>query len=156
MSTHVTRGGGITGLTLVARIFNGDDLSQFLDFNDGVFKSAGHTTPTVTLPPIDAVNAPGVYGLAGGFDFSAITIPTATQSLLFRYDITAGGEVGDDVDTVELTDEVIRGAILNDATRFAGGDIDAAITSRESEVSAAARAATNTTEHGTTLTAIGL
>jgi len=124
ISTLVTRDGGIVGLTLVVRIFNGANLSQFLDFNDGVFKAGGHVTPTLALPAIDAVNAPGVYGLVGGFNLSAITVPPAAASLLVRYTITAGGESGDDVGVIVFS-EVVRDAILNDATPFAGADVAA-------------------------------
>jgi len=44
----------------------------------------------------------------------------------------------------------IRDEILTDATAFAGANIDAAISSRESEASAGSRAATNQSEHDAT------
>lgn len=100
----VTRDGGITGLTVVIKIFNGDDLTEFLDFNDGVFKAAGHTTPTQTLSEVDSTNAPGFYGVVGGYDLSAITVPAGASYLMVQYTITAGGETGDDWDTIQLTD----------------------------------------------------
>jgi hypothetical protein len=111
ISVLVTRDGGIAGLTVVARIFNGADLSQFLDFNDGVFKDAGHTTPTLALPAIQATEAPGVYAVDGGFDLSAITVPAAASSLLVRYTITAGGESGDDLDVIQFATETIAAEV---------------------------------------------
>lgn len=176
LSVLVTRDGGITGLTVVARIFNGNDLSQFLDFSDGVFKDAGHATPTITLPATQATAAPGVYAIDGGFNLSAITVPASAASLLVRYTITAGGESGDDVDIIKFIDEVdailadtaamqptiatnldalvstraTQAQILSDATPFSGANVDAAISTRESEASAATREATNTAEHTTT------
>lgn len=124
ISTLVSRDGGVSGLTVAIQIWNGADLSQFLDFSDGVFKAAGHTAPTLNLAEIDATNAPGVYAVDGGFDLSAITVPAAADSLLVRYTITAGGETGDDLDTIQFTD-VVRDAVLDDATPFAGADVAA-------------------------------
>jgi hypothetical protein len=111
LSVLVTRDGGIAGLTVVARIFNGDDVSAFLDFNDGVFKDAGHVTPTLTLPAIQATEAPGVYGVDGGFDLSAITVPAGASSLLVRYTITAGGETGDSTDTIVFARDAIAAPV---------------------------------------------
>lgn len=64
----------------------------------------------------------------------------------------------EDVDTDAIdadalaTDVVneIRDSILSDATPFAGANVDAAISSRESEASASTRATTNQTEHDAT------
>jgi hypothetical protein len=105
--TLIKRDAGITGLTVVGRILNGDDLDESLDFNDGVFKTAGHTTPTVACPAIDATNDPGLYGLVNGFDLSAITIPAGVNTMRLHFTITAGGEVGDSYDVVELDDRLV-------------------------------------------------
>lgn len=127
ISIQVNRDGGITGLTVVIRIYNGDDVTEFLDFNDGVFKAAGHTTPTLTLTEVGL----GLYAVDGGFDLSAITIPAATSTLLVQYDITAGGESGTALDTIQLVTSFIdiptdvRALILADATAFNGADIAA-------------------------------
>jgi hypothetical protein len=134
----IKRDAGITGLTVVLRILNGDDLDESVDFNDGVFKTAGHTTPTTACPAIDATNDPGLYGLSGGFDLTSITIPAGVNTLRFHYTITAGGEVGDSYDVIELDDrlvdlvwdEINRGADHNikDSTgkqqRQASGGVD--------------------------------
>lgn len=105
----VTRDGGITGLTLIIRIYNGDDHTEFLDFNDGVFKAAGHTTPTLALTEIGTT---GYYAVDGGFDLSVITVPAAAASLLVEYEITAGGESGNDWDTIQFTDDTIISSLL--------------------------------------------
>jgi hypothetical protein len=134
----IKRDAGITGLTVVLRILNGDDLDESVDFNDGVFKTAGHTTPTLACPAIDATNDPGLYGLSGGFNLTSITIPAGVNTLRFHYTITAGGEVGDSYDVIELDDrlvdlvwdEINRGADHNikDSTgkqqRQASGGVD--------------------------------
>lgn len=116
LSLQVDRDGGIAGLTVVMRIFNGTD---FLDFNDGTFKAAGHTTPTLALSEVDATEAPGLYAVLGGFDLSAVTIPASADSLLVVYTITAGGETGNARDTIvfeaEKIDEVLS------ASHGAGG-----------------------------------
>ncbi len=60
-----------------------------------------------------------------------------------------------DADAVATTGaNEIRDTILSDATTFAGANIDAAVSSRESEVSASARAVTNQTEHDATQASI--
>ena len=111
ISVHVTRDGGISGLTLAIKIFNGNNLSEFLDFDDGVFKDAGHADPTLDLTAQQATEAPGLYVLEGGFDLSAITVPTDAKSLLVRYEITAGGETGDDIDTIIFASDAIAAPV---------------------------------------------
>lgn len=138
IGVHVTRDGGITGLTVVARIFNGANLSQFLDFNDDTFKDAGHTTPTLALTEEQATTNPGYYAVDGGFDLSPLSL-AAIGSLHVRYEITAGGETGDDVDVIEFV---------------SGGDVLDAVALAETEVAAAAREVTNTGEHAATLAAV--
>lgn len=100
IGVQIDRDGGISGLTVVLRLFNGADLTEFIDFDDGTFKSAGHVTPTLTLPEV--AGAAGFYVVDGGFDFSSITIPTTTNTLFAQYEITAGGEAGNDVDVIQL------------------------------------------------------
>ena len=111
VGVDVTRGEGVPGLTIAYKIFNGANQTEFLDFNDGTFKAAGHTTPTQNLTEVSAIEAPGVYEVTGGFDLSAITIPAATTSLRVFYEITAGGEVGSEWDTIQIVDQVIRDAM---------------------------------------------
>ena len=148
----VSRDGGVIGLTVVARIFNGADLSQFLDFADGVFKDAGHATPTLTLPATQATTNPGFYAVDGGFDLSAITVPPAASSLLVQYAITAGGETGNAVDVIQFAD-VLEDVLADTAAiePLVSTNLDALVSSRESEASAAAREATNTAEHAATI-----
>jgi hypothetical protein len=107
LSLYVGRDGGIAGLTIEAKIFDGADVTQWLDFDDGVFKSAGHVDDTLALPEVDATEAPGLYAVDGGFDLSAITVPASTLSLFVHYAITAGGESGNDVDTIQFQDRVV-------------------------------------------------
>lgn len=131
IGVHVARDVGITGLTVVARIFDGDDLSRFLDFNDGTFKDAGHTTPTTPLAEVQATTNPGYYAIDGGFDLSAITIPGAASSLVVQYEITAGGEAGQAVDVIQFTDAL--DAVLDDTAAIepvVSANLDAAITTR--------------------------
>lgn len=138
ISVQVDRDGGITGLTVVIRIYNGNDVTEFLDFNDGVFKSVGHTTPTLALTEVGL----GLYAVDGGFDLSAITVPAAADSLLVQYDITAGGESGNATDTIELVASVldlptdVRDAILADATPFNGADIAAILVDTGTDIPA--------------------
>ena len=117
----VTRDGGITGLTLVFRLYRGDVITEFLDFGDGVFKAAGHATPTQVLGEIGL----GRYELAGGFDLSAITLPAAAEHLIAQYEITAGGESGNDSDLIDLVDEhkaIASSADLDRVLAFAAQD----------------------------------
>jgi hypothetical protein len=100
----VDRDGGITGLTVAARIATGV-AGEFLDFNDLTFKSAGHVTPTLAVPEVDAGDMPGLYAVDGGFDIATITnLPAAQLELFVHFDITAGGETGNDVDTWQFVD----------------------------------------------------
>jgi len=148
----ITRDGGIGGLTVIARLFNGDDLSQFLDFADGVFKDAGHASPTLALAEVQATTNPGFYAVDGGFDLSAITVPAAAASLLVQYEITAGGESGNDVDVIQFTDAL--DAVLADTAAIeplVSTNLDATVSSREAESAAATREATNTAEHAATI-----
>lgn len=107
IGVHIARDVGVTGLTVVARIFNGANLSQFLDFNDGLFKDAGHTTPTTPLAEVQATANPGYYAIDGGFDLSAITVPPTASSLVVQYEITAGGENGHAVDVIQFAAELV-------------------------------------------------
>lgn len=107
LSFFVQRDAGVTGLTVVVRMYNGNNLSQFLDHNDGAFKDGGHTTPFLTMTAEDVTNNPGSYVIDGGFDLSAITIPAATESIQVRYEITAGGEIGGGVDWIQLDDRLV-------------------------------------------------
>lgn len=121
----VDRDGGITGLTIVVRIHDGNVPANFLDFNDGVFKAGAHTTPTQTLTEVSL----GRYELVPSLDLSSgnptpIILPAATEHLLAKYDITAGGETGNDTDVIQLVrsfrdissdvwDEILTGATHN-------------------------------------------
>ena len=98
----VTRNGGITGLTLTFRLISGADPTEWMDFNDGLFKSAGHVDDTITLTEINSVEFPGLYVLPGGLDLSALTIPASEPFVLGRYDITAGGETGTQLETINF------------------------------------------------------
>lgn len=109
IGVEITRDGGITGLTVIYRIYNGADHTEFLDFADGTFKSAGHGTPFQTLTEVGQ----GFYAEDPDFDLSAIQIPSDADSLKVQYEITAGGESGNDVDTIQLS--------LHDAVEAIGG-----------------------------------
>lgn len=104
ISVHIDRDGGITGLTVVFRLYSSADLTEFLDFADGAFKAAGHGAETQALTEVSR----GLYAVDGGFDFTAITIPAGVDTLFVQYDITAGGESGNDVDTIQLIDSLTR------------------------------------------------
>ena len=131
ITVHVDRDGGITGLTIVARIFNGADLTQWLDLDDGTFKGAAHVDDTLDVPEVNAVVVPGLYSVDGGFDLSAITLPAATNTLIVQYEITAGGETGNAVDQIQIVDQLddIEAAIgaLNDLSI---ADVQTALTSQ--------------------------
>lgn len=108
--TEVTRDGvAVTGLTIVVRVYLGNDLTLFLDHTDGVYKAGGHTTPFLTLSELGF----GFYTVDGGINIGATTIPGAADHLLLAYDITVGGP-GSDTDTVQLVDEFL--AIADKAT----------------------------------------
>lgn len=118
--TEVTRDGiGVTGLTVLVRVYLGSDLTLFLDFNDGVFKAGGHTTTDLALAELGF----GSYRRDGGINLSVVTIPAGDDHLLFVYDISVGGP-GSDTDTVQLVDsfksipfdvweEILTGAVHN-------------------------------------------
>jgi hypothetical protein len=120
ISVYVGRDGGITGLTVVARIGNGV-AGEFLDFNDLTFKAAAHVTPTIAVPEVDAGDMPGWYVVDGGFDIATIANLAASQLELFVHFDVSGTETGSDVDVwqfvdrhVDLTwDELNRGADHN-------------------------------------------
>ncbi len=129
LGVTVSRDGGITGLTIEAKIFNGEDTTQWLDFDDGVFKAAAHVDDTLSVPEVNAAEAPGLYAVDGGFDLSAITLPAATDTLLVQYTITAGGETGTDTDTIQLVTEFLAstaaymGGIWVDANNGTAGTV---------------------------------
>ena len=144
---EVTRDGSpITGLTVLARIVNGDDASQFLDFNDNAFKDAGHTTPTLAVPEASAANLPGLYAVDGGHDLSAINAGAgpAAASLFVHYTIS-GTDTGIGVDVLQ----VIEGqAPWLTATGFAVAGDAMALTPAERTTLAGVVDTTLGTSHG--------
>lgn len=139
IATIVNRGGGIPGQTVAIRIFPGNDQSLWLDFpapygaGDGVFKGAAHASPTLDLTEPNAAEAPGVYSVAAGFSLAGVTVPAAADFLLVRFTITAGGELGDDLQTIQFEDDLA--ALVADVTRLrdwreSRREIDFAVTPR--------------------------
>lgn len=98
LGVQINRHGGVEGLDVEMRLHNGANFSEFLDFNDGVFKAAGHTISALVLTELGS----GFYGIPGGFDLSAITIPTTAGHLLAAYAIATSGVPGNDMDTIQF------------------------------------------------------
>lgn len=73
--------GGIAGLTVLLKVLDANTQSDTLDFNDGNFKSSGHTTPTVAVTDVGG----GRYSVFGGLDVSAMNIPTGTKKLILQH-----------------------------------------------------------------------
>lgn len=122
IGVEVERDGGITGLTVVARLLNPDNLSQYYDQDDDTFKDAGHVTPNFALTEASAANNPGFYGLEGGLDLSAITIPQGLKGLYVFYDITGGGESGNDIDVIVFDDDPVDGGLHFDGDAASNPD----------------------------------
>lgn len=135
---------GKTDLLLqIRRISDG----WYLDFNDMTFKGSGWTTRQTPLTETNATNDPGAYHY--DLDTSAITNATTDAVYECRVDQSPGtdvvnlpatgeikvGEYVNDIDVAissrsSHVPNDVRDAILDDATRFSGANIDAAISSR--------------------------
>lgn len=74
--------GGISGLTVMLEISDGETQASYLDFNDGVFKLAGWTTKSINVTDLGN----GRYSVMGGLDLTAMTLPS--DRLLLEYTVT--------------------------------------------------------------------
>lgn len=72
----------LTGATgVLIRVQRASD-GQFFDFDDSTFKGSGWTEKDTALAEVDSTDLPGIYGLTGGFDSSAITNLTADDTYI--------------------------------------------------------------------------
>jgi len=152
-----TATGGATGLAPTVRVTDASSapaLPSDLDFSDDTFKTVGWVTRDAAMTEL------GLGAYKRTLDVSAITnLPAGTDGLevLYRETTLTAGTVGA-LDYIELDDQVedlndlAQSQVLSDATPFAGANIDAAITSRNSVVPMTA--ALSQTEHDATQTAI--
>lgn len=100
------KNGGVTGLTLVVAIRDGDTANSWLDFFDSTFKTVGWTTRQAAMAEVSAANAPGVYRLE--VDLSAVSIPAGTHFLVAEYD-ASGAKSANGLDIIQLRDSVYSG-----------------------------------------------
>lgn len=131
LSLLISRGLGVTGETPTVALRNPVN-GEYLDWADLTFKAAGWTTRQQTLTEVDATNSPGLY--QEELDFTSVTnLPTNTDVLVAEYE-NATFPRGADQDLLLLVnhykDLAVSTDILNDATPFAGANIDAAVSSR--------------------------
>lgn len=160
LTLHITNQGPVTGATAVVAIRDADTDDSYLDFSDSTFKTAGHTTIQAALTELATSPGGGVYALSGGLDLTALTnLPAATDHLEVEYEVTAPassvGTAQDQIyidDRVEDLNDLSQAQILLDATPFAGANIDATISSRNSVTPMTA--ALSQTEHDATQAAI--
>jgi len=85
VTVKATRNNGqdLTGLTdLFIRVRRFSD-GLFFDFSDSTFKASPVSINSAALVEVSATNAPGLYELSGGFDFSAITNVNADDTYSF-------------------------------------------------------------------------
>jgi hypothetical protein len=174
----------LTGLTSIyVRIRRVSD-GYYLDWNDDTFKNTGWTTLDQITTEVDGTNFPGLYKVTGGFDTSAITNPTTDddyqvltlenpedEAVIPSPGLIRVGQWVDQIDTIwdKLPTNYIMGsavqtdkddeidAILADTAAMeplVSANLDATVSSRESETDAASRASTNQIEHDTTQAAI--
>lgn len=170
----------LTGLTSIyVRIRRVSD-GYYLDWNDDTFKNTGWTTLNQICTQVDATNFPGLYNVTGGWDTSAITNETPDddyQVLTLESPVDeavvpapATIRLGQWVDQIdEIWDKLPTNYIMGSSVQSDKDDeldailadtaaiqplVDVAVSSRESEASAASRAATNQGEHDTTQAAI--
>lgn len=95
--------GGVTGLSAFYSVRDAATLDSFLDFADGLFKTAGHTTLELPLSEVGL----GRYTRVGGLDLSAITLPAGTRSLELHFR-TSGSLVAVANDTVHLVNSFLN------------------------------------------------
>lgn len=167
----------ITGSATIVLAIQRTSDGFWLDFNDSTFKAAGWTTRQQAMTEVSATLAPGEYR----YDW---TTPASAETYMLRIDDTSAtaantpfvGEIKVDPwaspgDAMDLVANAVDAAAIAtdaiDADAIAAGaigtseapllaNLDATVSSRESELSAAARAVTNTAEHAATLAAVGL
>lgn len=96
----VNNNGGVTGLSAIVAIRDGDTDDSYLDFSDATFKAAGWTLRQAPMTEISAANAPGKY--VRRLDVAAITnLPAASDNLIAEYSVS-GSVLGVAQDTVQL------------------------------------------------------
>ena len=77
-----SNGAGLAGATGVRARIRRDSDGQFFDWADATYKGAGWTTLDGVAAELDAVNAPGLYGVAGGYPTAAVTNPVVDDHYL--------------------------------------------------------------------------
>jgi len=75
-------GGGVAGLTVGLEILDATTQNSYLDFNDGVFKTFGWTTKSLSVTDVGG----GRYSLSGGVNVSTMINPPS--KLLLEYNIS--------------------------------------------------------------------
>jgi len=107
----------------------------FLDWDDMTFKGIGWTTLDKGLSELDPTYAPGLYGVTGGLNTSAVTNANANDSYTVFPLQTPGTDahlpgpgiiqVGKWLDYVDavISTRATQAQILSDATPFSGADI---------------------------------
>jgi hypothetical protein len=127
-------GSPLTGLTdLFIRIRRFSD-GFFLDFADTTFKASPGTINSAALSEISATNAPGVYELSNGFDFSTITNAAADDTYIIIVIQTPGtnavlpgpGEVKEGQYVDDIDAPISGRAAPGDAMDLVANAVDAA------------------------------
>lgn len=126
--------GPVTGATVVVAVRDAETVDSWLDFSDGVFKTAGWVTRQQAMVEVGAL-APGVYRLT--LDLTAITLPVASDRLSAEYEVTAPTGFPVDVDRIELVQNIkalpVQTDIVSDGVPFPGVNVDAPISNVEAD-----------------------
>jgi len=80
----VRNGAGLSGLTVLAQIRNGDGNNSYLDFNDNTFKTSGWTTKQVTL--VEVPTSAGIYRFL--WNSSLVTAIVTGFDAIVEYDVS--------------------------------------------------------------------
>jgi hypothetical protein len=162
LTAGTAQAGAATTITLDAGESAIDDFYRFalIGINGGtgenqirIITAYDGTTKIATVDRAWAVNPNATSEYVIGLN--AASVPTDDTLNVIRDAILSDATPfpGANVDAA-ISTRATQAQILSDATPFAGANINASITSRESEASAAARAATNQVEHDATQAAI--
>ena len=95
-------GGGVSGLTVVVQIRDASTIDSYLDFDDDVFKTSGHTIKQASLADL----SDGFYALSGGLDVNAFSGLAANSNHLSAEYIVTGSLEGSAVDHILLRTDV--------------------------------------------------
>lgn len=80
----IRNGAGVSGLTVLAQIRNGDTDNSYLDFSDNVFKTSGWTTKQVTL--VEVPTSAGIYRYLWNSSLAAAVV--AGFDAIVEYDVS--------------------------------------------------------------------